>query len=136
MQAPMRRLASRCLMALAAAGCGSDAPEIHPRDQTVKPPAFDRAPSFSIDDSAPRDSMVTGPTADPPEPEPAPSTDVGQCDPNYAPCVPIDSDVDCEGGRGDGPSYVSGPVRVIGRDVYRLDEDGDGIGCERGRGRP
>lgn len=54
------------------------------------------------------------------------------CHPNYDPCVPIASDVDCAGGRGNGPAYVRGPVRVIGPDVYRLDGDGDGIGCERG----
>lgn len=52
------------------------------------------------------------------------------CDPNYTPCVPIDSDVDCEGGKGNGPSYVRGPVRVVGTDIYRLDRDHDGIGCE------
>jgi hypothetical protein len=52
------------------------------------------------------------------------------CHPNYDPCVPIDVDVDCEGGKGDGPSYVRGPIRVIGPDVYDLDRDHDGIGCE------
>lgn len=53
-----------------------------------------------------------------------------KCDPNYAgACVPIASDVDCAGG-GDGPAYVQGPVRVVGKDIYRLDSDGDGIGCE------
>lgn len=53
-----------------------------------------------------------------------------QCDPNYEPCVPIASDVDCAGGRGNGPAYVEGPIHVIGRDIYRLDRDGDGIACE------
>ena len=53
-----------------------------------------------------------------------------QCDPNYSGCVPIASDVDCAGGSGDGPTYVKGPVKVIGKDIYRLDRDGDGIGCE------
>lgn len=52
------------------------------------------------------------------------------CDPNYSPCVPIASDVDCAGGSGNGPAYVQGPVRVIGRDIYGLDYDGDGVGCE------
>lgn len=28
------------------------------------------------------------------------------CDPNYSPCVPIASDVDCAGGKGNGPAYV------------------------------
>jgi uncharacterized protein YabE (DUF348 family) len=54
-----------------------------------------------------------------------------QCDPNYSgACVPIASDVDCAGGGGNGPAYVSGPVRVIGSDIYGLDRGGDGYGCE------
>ncbi|HEU5028215.1 MAG TPA: G5 domain-containing protein [Spirillospora sp.] len=54
-----------------------------------------------------------------------------QCDPNYSgACVPIASDVDCAGGSGDGPAYVQGPVRVVGSDIYDLDRDGDGIGCD------
>ncbi|WP_225997976.1 G5 domain-containing protein [Myceligenerans pegani] len=69
----------------------------------------------------------TPPPPPPPEPEePEPSN----CDPNYSGCVPISSDVDCAGGSGNGPAYVSGPVRVIGSDVYGLDSDGDGVGCE------
>lgn len=53
-----------------------------------------------------------------------------QCDPNYSGCVPIASDVDCAGGRGNGPAYVDGPVSVIGNDIYGLDRDRDGVGCE------
>jgi hypothetical protein len=61
-----------------------------------------------------------------PEPEPEP-----KCDPNYSgACVPIASDVDCAGGSGNGPAYVRGPVRVVGTDIYDLDRDSDGIGCE------
>jgi len=52
------------------------------------------------------------------------------CDPNYSGCVPIASDVDCAGGSGNGPAYVSGPVNVIGRDIYGLDGNNDGVGCE------
>ena len=52
------------------------------------------------------------------------------CDPNYSGCVPIASDVDCSGGTGNGPAYVRGPVTVIGNDIYGLDRDGDGIGCD------
>jgi hypothetical protein len=56
-----------------------------------------------------------------------------QCDPNYSgACVPIASDVDCAGGSGNGPAYVQGPVQVVGTDIYGLDRDGDGIGCEDG----
>ncbi|RUX08935.1 hypothetical protein EOA30_05255 [Mesorhizobium sp. M8A.F.Ca.ET.059.01.1.1] len=55
------------------------------------------------------------------------------CDPNYAGvCVPIASDVDCSSGKGNGPAYVHGPVTVVGTDIYDLDRDGDGIGCENG----
>lgn len=54
-----------------------------------------------------------------------------RCDPNYAgACVPIASDVDCAGGSGNGPAYVDGPVRVVGDDIYGLDADGDGYGCD------
>ncbi|WP_278265481.1 hypothetical protein [Nocardia sp. AG03] len=51
------------------------------------------------------------------------------CHSSYTPCLPIVSDVDCEGGSGNGPVYT-GPVRVIGPDEYGLDRDGDGYGCE------
>jgi hypothetical protein len=54
----------------------------------------------------------------------------GGCDPNYSGCVPIASDVDCAGGSGNGPEYVEGPVDVVGSDVYGLDADDDGVGCE------
>lgn len=52
------------------------------------------------------------------------------CDPNYSGCVPIASDVDCAGGKGNGPAYTSGPIQVIGNDIYDLDSDNDGWGCE------
>jgi hypothetical protein len=51
--------------------------------------------------------------------------------PNYSgACVPIASDVDCAGGSGNGPAYVQGPVTVTGSDIYRLDSNNDGVGCE------
>lgn len=53
------------------------------------------------------------------------------CDPNYTgACVPVASDVDCGGGSGNGPAYVYGTVRVVGSDIYELDYDGDGYGCD------
>jgi hypothetical protein len=55
------------------------------------------------------------------------------CDPSYAPaCLdPNSSDYDCEGGGGDGPDYVSGPISIVGDDHYGLDSsDQDGVGCE------
>jgi hypothetical protein len=46
----------------------------------------------------------------------------GDCDPNYIPCIPITDDHNC--------SDIKIAVRVIGEDVYGLDRDGNGIGCE------
>jgi len=39
------------------------------------------------------------------------------------------SDYDCSGGSGDGPGYT-GTVQVSGADIYDLDRDGNGVGCE------
>ena len=68
----------------------------------------------------------------PPPVAPVPFADAGSgCDSNYSgACVPIASDVDCAGGSGNGPAYVSGPVYVVGSDIYDLDRDGDGIACD------
>jgi hypothetical protein len=61
----------------------------------------------------------------------APTTTAPSCHPSYVgACVPIGvSDVDCRGGSGNGPYYV-GRVTVVGPDVYDLDRDNDGVGCE------
>ena len=55
-----------------------------------------------------------------------------RCHPSYkGACLdPNASDYDCIGGSGNGPKYT-GPVRVVGPDVFRLDADHDGWGCER-----
>jgi hypothetical protein len=51
------------------------------------------------------------------------------CDPNYrGACVPHTDDVDCAG-EGTGPVFVTGPIRVVGEDVYNLDPDKDGVAC-------
>lgn len=54
------------------------------------------------------------------------------CHPSYtgACLLPNASDYDCAGGSGNGPYYVEGPVYVVGPDVFGLDADGDGVGCE------
>jgi resuscitation-promoting factor RpfB len=61
--------------------------------------------------------------------KPAPQQPTGDCQ-GYSPCIPPGPDVDCLGGTGDGPRFVSGPVRVTGSDPYGLDGDGNGVGCE------
>ena len=45
------------------------------------------------------------------------------CTPGYSPCIPPGPNVDCQGGGGDGPRYVQGPVLVTGSDPYDLDSD-------------
>ncbi|MFP5316691.1 MAG: hypothetical protein ACLGI2_00150 [Acidimicrobiia bacterium] len=45
--------------------------------------------------------------------------------------MPFASDVDCAGGSGNGPAYVSTKnLRVVGPDEYGLDSDNDGLACE------
>jgi hypothetical protein len=56
---------------------------------------------------------------------------IAKCNSNYSKCVPIASDVDCKPGKGNGPKYISTPVKVLKKDVYRLDADHDRIGCEK-----
>ena len=61
-----------------------------------------------------------------------PSAEAGKkCHPSYeGRCLKTNAgDYDCIGGSGDGPNYTS-RVRVVGPDVFRLDADHDGIGCE------
>lgn len=63
----------------------------------------------------------------------APTTPSGGgagCTPGYSPCIPPGPDIDCAGGSGNGPRYVTGPVKVTGSDPYDLDANGDGLGCE------
>lgn len=78
---------------------------------------------------APTTNTTTTPSA-PATTVPTTADRAASCDPNYSGCVPIASDVDCAGGSGNGPAYVSGPVRVVGVDIYGLDRDRDGVGCE------
>lgn len=98
------------------------------RPPTTRPPTTATPTTASPTTTVPTTmATVPGVTVPPPPPDTLPY----RCDPNYTgDCVPIASDVDCAGGRGNGPEYVGGPVRVVGADVYGLDRDGDGIGCE------
>lgn len=86
-------------------------------------PAATAHPTSVVPPARPAPRPAAGPV---PEAEPEPSD---YCDPNYGDCVPAADDVDCEDEDGDGPAYVAGPVEIIGTDVYDLDPDDDGIGC-------
>jgi hypothetical protein len=94
---------------------------------TAPPPTTTTAPPPPPTTVPPPPPTTAAPAPPPTAPPPAPT---GGCDGNYTGCVPIASDVDCQGGTGNGPAYVAGPVQVVGSDVYGLDSDGDGVGCE------
>ncbi len=70
----------------------------------------------------------TAPSATRTNPAPQPSKQ--SCHPSYSGCLRADaSDYDCAGGSGNGPYYTS-RVQVVGPDVFGLDRDGDGWGCD------
>lgn len=117
-------------------------------DATLAPPTADvnlAPPTTQVTLAPPRTQLTsvttTAPTTAPPPPTTrvapttvAPTTAPPRsegCHPSYeGECLPPNaSDVDCEGGDGNGPEY-SGPVRVVGPDEYDLDSDGNGHGCE------
>jgi hypothetical protein len=78
----------------------------------------------------PGDSIRITVAKAPPPPKPAPEV-VANCHSSYeGACLdPNASDYDCAGGSGNGPEYT-GFVTVVGPDVFDLDADGDGVGCE------
>jgi hypothetical protein len=114
-------------VALIASACRDKAAVAEGEAIPLLTPSSEARPALTDDSRPPVDEGTA-----PPPPTSDVAAPVEQCDPHYdaSACVPIDSDVDCAGGRGNGPSYVQGPVAVIGRDVYGLDRDGDGVGCE------
>ena len=109
-------------------------PAARPAPKSAPQPVGQAAPKQAPKPAAPpAPKPAPQPVAQPapqPAPKPPASSPAGGCNANYSPCVPNDSDVDCQGGSGNGPSYVRGPVQVVGSDVYGLDSDDDGVGCE------
>ena len=92
--------------------------------------AVNPTPRRAVAEQPAASSTRVEPTTTTAAPTTATSTTPPSCHPNYSGCVPIDSDVDCAGGSGDGPSYVRGPIRVLGADVDRLDANHDGTASE------
>jgi endonuclease YncB( thermonuclease family) len=93
----------------------------HPREQTYI--AADHAsPNYTCADP-PRATMPPPPVQTPPPAQPPAQPTQSNCHPSYVPCVPnVPYDLDC--------SDIGFWVTVVGPDVYRLDSDGDTIGCE------
>lgn len=86
-------------------------------DKTIKQPVTEVSVVGTKQYVAPAPKPVPAPV---PAPSPAPTSN---CNPNYTPCIPnVPYDLNCPD--------VGMTVRVIGVDVYRLDRDKDGIGCE------
>ena len=78
-------------------------------------------------------TVTTAPTPTTARPARTTTTPASACHSSYeGTCIPPDvSDADCAGGSGNGPWYVQERnVRVVGPDVFDLDRDGDGLGCE------
>ncbi|MFJ8894415.1 G5 domain-containing protein [Leifsonia sp. NPDC102414] len=100
--------------------------------ETERTLVSERVATAPVDQVTSVGSRQPAPPAPPaPAAPPAAPPAAGGCDPNYTgACVPIASDVDCAGGSGNGPAYVQGPVQVVGSDIYDLDRDGNGVGCE------
>ncbi|MDQ1401772.1 MAG: hypothetical protein QOG03_88 [Actinomycetota bacterium] len=82
---------------------------------------------------APARVRPTPTTARPTPATEAPAAASSSCHPSYTgTCIPKDvSDADCAGGSGNGPYYVKEKdIGVIGPDVFGLDADHNGVGCE------
>ena len=90
------------------------------------------SPSTTPPTTLERIGVAKAPTAPPPPTTSPPTAPPGTCDPSYPDlCLdPSAEDYDCQGGSGDGPRYVDGPIRVRPPDQFGLDSDGDGLGCE------
>lgn len=72
-------------------------------------------------------ATTAGGGSPPPAPSAPPTPTSDGCAPGYSPCLPIVSDLDCA----DIADELK-PIRVTGDDPYRLDGEGDGLGCEGG----
>jgi micrococcal nuclease len=70
-------------------------------------------------------ATTAGGGSPPPALSPPPQPTAEGCAAGYSPCLPIVSDLDCA----DIADELK-PIRVTGEDQYRLDGEGDGLGCE------
>jgi hypothetical protein len=95
---------------------------------TTTPPRTTVAPPARTTVAPPPRTTTPPRTTKPPAPTVAPAN----CDPSYPGVCLHDGigDYDCQGGSGNGPNYVSGPITVRPPDPFGLDADHDGTGCE------
>ena len=77
--------------------------------------------------------LVAPPAAAPPAAAPHPVAPGGACHPDYATCIPVQGDGSGRGPANDldwGQFDQQVQLRQAGVDPYRLDADGDGVGCD------
>lgn len=136
------------LFGLLAAACTDETTESPDESSTTdaSSPTATALAATSTPSATPSVTETASPTPEPtPEPTPIPTpvpTPIPTPIPTVAPtqqachpsytgaCLnPNASDYDCIGGSGDGPFYT-GKVFVVGPDVFGLDRDNDGVGCE------
>jgi len=112
-----------------AALAGCQAPE-HPSASSPVPYSSPSTVSTVPPTTVERVAVAKAPP--PPTTTPPPTAPPGTCDPSSPDlCLdPTAEDYDCQGGSGNGPRYVDGPIRVRPPDQFGLDSDGDGLGCE------
>jgi hypothetical protein len=124
------------LAVLGTAGCGG-AKQAAETATTVAPTTTAEPPTTTTATTEPPTTvrMVATTTTARPATTAPPTTAAAKsnCHPSYeGTCIPPDvSDADCAGGSGNGPWYVKEKnIRVVGPDVFDLDRDGNGIGCQ------
>jgi hypothetical protein len=86
---------------------------------TAAPTTTSAAPSTTTTSAAPTTTTTVPP---PTTVAPSRAAPASSCHASYDPCLPITGDLDC--------ADVGQTVRVTGPDDYRLDGDGDGLGCD------
>jgi endonuclease YncB( thermonuclease family) len=102
------------------------------RAKAAKRGLWGACPATLLMPTGPLQTRQGKPAAPPPSTPPSlANPSAGNCHPSYrGACLdPNAYDYDCAGGSGNGPSYT-GRVEVVGPDVFGLDRDGDGVGCE------
>jgi endonuclease YncB( thermonuclease family) len=122
-------LVNRELVRLGFANSSTYPPDVAYQELFLEAEAEARNAGTGLWGATPSPVPTLAPTVPPPPlSTPAPSN----CHPSYSNvCLSIGiGDYDCAGGSGDGPNYVRGPVLVVGYDEFRLDGNGDGVGCE------
>ena len=121
-------------LGIALSGCSGSSGNDLATPANVSTPTVESSPTPALTLEVEEETDQPTPTA---ESSPTPKLTVEaaekapalNCTPGYDPCLPPAYDYDCQGGSGNGPAYT-GRVNVTGPDIYGLDRDGDGVGCE------